>query len=436
MKSKLVLWLTLFSFATLASAQPQPPSHGYTLEYFEQQAQQNYPKITQQKLLQQIESLDLLNLNHAYLPQVSFSGKGTYQSDVLTLPAGIPGIKPQTNDQFQVVGEVQQLLWDGGEVDAAKSIASVQAEIDRQKLGTDLHQLKQRVSQLYFGLLLISEQLIENQLLQIDLQSDYDQLKAMVHNGNASQSDLNLIRLELLDARQKQLELSAAQKTYKKSLSLLINQPLPDDAILEKPVSLNIPADNEPIRQPELLLLEAQKALYEKQNEASNSGNLPKTSLFLEGGYGKPGLNMINPDPATYAIGGVSLLWNFGGLYAVDNNEKLLSAHTQIVQSEIDAFLITTRLTITSLRSDIEKFRAMLENDDEIIALRTELKKTSDVKLKNGLLSTLDLIRDINALHLAKRDKAIHQIELLQAEYNLQLTVGDAQSSLTSEKRK
>ena len=154
------------------------------------------------------------------------------------LPIAIPGvdIKGMAKDQYQVMLELQQQIWDGGGIRMQKKKATAEAEIDREKLNVDMYALNGRVNDLYFGILMLDEQLAQNALLQDELGRNFRQITAYVENGIANQADLDAVKVEQLNTRQKRVELTSSRMAYLKMLSLLMGEVLSPETVLEKPV--------------------------------------------------------------------------------------------------------------------------------------------------------------------------------------------------------
>ena len=172
-----------------------------TLEECRQKTQDNYPLVRQYGLIEKTKEYNLNNASKGYLPQFALSAKASYQSDVTELPVKIPGIdiKGQPKDQYQVMLELKQNIWDGGEIHTKKEMTLASSDVEREKLNVEMYALNERVDQLYFSILLLDEQLIQNQLLQDELERSFRQISAYMENGIASQSDLDAVKVEQLN---------------------------------------------------------------------------------------------------------------------------------------------------------------------------------------------------------------------------------------------
>ena len=358
------------------------------------------------------------------LPQFSLSAKASYQSDVTELPVKIPGIdiKGQPKDQYQVMLELKQNIWDGGEIHSKKERILASSDVEREKLNVDMYALNERVDQIYFGILSLDEQLIQNRLLQEDLERSYRQISAYMENGIANQADLDAVKVEQLNTRQKRIELTSLRQAYLKMLSLLTGEELAEDTKLMKPLESEYSLLNE-IRRPELTWFDAQNNQLGIQEEALKVGYLPRLGLFVQGAYGNPGLNMLKDEFAPFYIAGVRLSWNFGSLYTLRNDKKVIASNRQQLQTNRDVFLFNTRLQATQQNSDIVSMRKQMQDDEEIIRLRTNIRLAAEAKVANGTLTVTDMLREITSENMARQTKALHEVQLLMNIWKLKYTI-------------
>ena len=401
-----------------------------SIDQCQDKARKNYPQIKQYSLIEQTSAYNISNANKGYLPQLSFSAQATYQSDVTEIPASLGQMLSQltgqnitiasmSKDQYKMVAELQQTIWDGGMISSQKEQIKATTELEKQKLEVDLYTIKERVNQIFFGILALNEQKIQIDLLQKELQTNYEKIKAYMQNGVANQADLDMIRVEQLKVKQKKAELNAIQKSYREMLAIMIADTTALTAALDKPVfDTNISSELE-IKRPELKLFDAQTNLFASQEKIIRAGNLPKLGVFGQGGYGNPGLNMFNPGFTPYYILGAKLTWNFSGLYSQGNHLQKIALNKQTVASQKETFLFNTNLKVVNAQNEIAKIKEQIKSDDEIIALRKNIKKAAEVKVENGTLTVTDLIREINAESTAIQEKALRQIQLSMAVYNL-----------------
>ena len=207
-----------------------------TLEECLDMARANYPQIRQLGLIDATEKYDLSIASSSWIPQFSVSGKATWQSDVVEMPFEIPGYDFNFNlphDQYSLVGEVTQSIWDGGSSSSQKRLIKANAEVQRKQLDVSLYALRSRVENVYLGILLIDKQLEQNRLLEESLQRNRKEVKALMESGMAYQSDFDMVEVNLLNCQQKAVELRANRMAYVTMLGKLTGKDMSDAAFIE-----------------------------------------------------------------------------------------------------------------------------------------------------------------------------------------------------------
>jgi outer membrane protein TolC len=415
---KKLLIFCLF-FSQLASAQT------ITLEQVQQKARQQYPLLKQKDLIQQVKDINIENLRKGFLPQVSVSGQATYQSEVTTVKIPFPGvsIEPLSKDQYKVVADVNQMIYDGGLLKQQTAFQKMNAEVEEQKIEVELYKLTDRMNQLYLGILFIDEQLKQTELVKKDLQTGLKKIEAQVNGGVAFKSNLLLLRAELLKADQRIIELQSARTGLLDVLSLFTGEAYSAATVLQQP-SISVFAAEQTIARPELNLFQKQKALLGEQQNLIKARNLPKTSFFFQGGYGRPGLNFLENKFATYYITGIRFNWAFGGLYTAKKEKELIGINQQIVAVQEDVFLLNTNTQLKQQQAEIDKINQLISKDREIIELRIKVKEAANAQLENNVITANDYLREVNAEDQARQMLIVHQLQLLQAQINYQTIKG------------
>jgi outer membrane protein TolC len=402
------------------------PQMQLTLEDCYEKARINYPLIKQKDYIEKTKDYSVSNVWNGYLPQITISGQATYQSDVTSLPISIPGmtIETLTQDQYKAIADVSQVVYDGGIMSAHADIQRSSAEVDDQKVEIELLKLKDRINQIYFGILLLDEQLGQTELIKIDLNASHDKLSSAFLNGTATKPNVDILKAELLKTDQREIELKFARKAFTEMLGLLINQELNEGIKLEIPQIQNFVESFE-INRPEVKLFSSQVNLIENQRGLTLAKILPKASLFFQGGYGKPTLNMLENKFDWYYIAGVRLTWSPSNLYSNSNESEINELNKKSVEAQKETFLLNTNLSLKQQNSEIEKLHSLIKVDKQIIEIRTSVKEASKAQLENGVITSNDFIRELNAEDNAKQNLTIHSIQLMLAKQNFQLTLGN-----------
>lgn len=389
-------------------------------------ADQNYPLVKQRELIAKTADYTIENIQKGYLPQLNVYGQATYQSAVTAIPIKLPGVSVPilSKDQYKLYGEFTQVVYDGGQLKQQQQLEKANEAINQQQLQTELYQLKDRVNQFFFGVLLLDEQLKQNDLVIKDIELGHNKIQASIKNGIAFRSNEDVIVAELLKNKQHNIELRASRKAYTDMLSLFIGKAIDDETAFVKPEPINVSSE---IKRPELLVYDKQGKNLDVQNKMLTAKTLPKLNLFFQGGMGRPGLDLLSNSLATYYIGGVRLTWSPSVFYTNKKNRAIIDVSRQTLDVQKETFLFNTNLTIKQQNADIGKYQQLLASDDEIIALRNKVKNTAMVQLENGVITSNDFLSEVNDEDQARQNKILHQMQLLMAQYNQQTTTGNLQ---------
>ena len=397
-----------------------------SLEDCRQKAQDNFPAIRKYQLIKKSEAYNLSNAAKAWLPQVQLNVRASYQSAVTEIPIELPGldIPKLKQDQYVATLEASQVIWDGGAIRSQQKITKAVSEVERQQLETELYAVNERVNQLFFGILLCDEQQKQNQLLMEEIGRNYEKVKSYVALGVANSTDLDAVKVEELNAKQIRTQIESTRRAFVEMLGLMIGKNLDEKTVLQMPEMPENTLSSE-IERPELKLFQAQNRLYESQKSFIQSAYMPKIGLFLQGGYGRPGLNMLSNSFDWFYIGGLRLSWNFGALYTQKNDLQKIGIDQNRVETQRDVFLYNLNLAVSQENQEIKRLREIMHDDDEIIALRENIRKATEAKMANGTATVTDLMRDLTQENMARQTKAAHTINLLKTIYDLKNTTNN-----------
>jgi outer membrane protein TolC len=388
-------------------------------------ARLNYPLLRQMDLIAKSADYSMDNAAKAYYPQLSINGQATYQSDVTKIPISLPNmsIPVISKDQYKLYADLNQTLYDGGAVKLQKEAIQANAIIEKQNIEVELYKLRERIHQIFFSILMVNRQLEQSEILKKDLQAASDKTRAAVTNGIALKSSEDVLKAEMLKVDQHMIELRSTRTAYLNMLSLFIGQTLDNNTVLETP---SAPAWSNTINRPELLYYNYRNQLLDIQRQQVQMRNRPKLSLFVQGGYGRPALNLLNNEFDLYYIGGLRLNWSLSGLYTARNEKAVLGMNYQLLEAQKETFLFNTNILMRQQDEDIHRLEELLKTDDEIIALREKIRLSAQAQLENGVITASDYLREMNAEDQAKQNRLLHELQLLMAQYKQQNTIGNS----------
>ena len=434
----------------LAVAAVSIPTQGQTLEECWRAAEQNYPLIRQYDLIEKTKLLTVANTQKGWLPQVSAQAQATYQSDVTAWPdqmktmmtgMGID-MKGLKKDQYRVAVDVQQTIYDGGTISNQKSIAREQANVQSAQTEVNLYAVRRRVNEMYFSLLMLEEQMQLNRDLQELLAGNEQKLKAMVKGGTAAESDWKNIRAERLNVVQQATTLQSQKRMLTAMLYTFCGFAPPSaperlrvgelcsgmGATIVKPAIVS-PSGGEGGARPEMRLFDAQLRLTEAQEQGLKSALMPRLGIFAHGYYGYPGLNMFQDMMrhrwSLNGMIGARLTLNISALYTHKNDKAKLQLQRQLTETNRDVFLFNNHLEQIQQQEEIARYRKLMADDEEIISLRSAVRKAAESKLAHGIIDVNDLVREINQENAARVQRSIHEIEMLKEIYDNKFTTNN-----------
>ena len=404
-------------------------AHAQTLEECQQAAEKNYPVIKRYDLIGRTTELTVSNLQKEWLPRITASAQATYQNAVAAWPESIKSVyqrmgldmKGLKKDQYKVGIDVQQTLYDGGVISSQKRIARQEGKLQEVQNDVNQYQLRQRVNEMYFSLLLLNEQIRLNDDVKALLLSSEKKLAAMVKGGTAATSDYENVMAERLGVEQQNSSLKAQQQMLQRLLSVFCGMEV-NHLQKPKPAEVSTTTNN----RPELSMFDSQIKLVEAKEKALNARLMPKLGLFAQGYYGYPGYNifedMMDRKWTLNGIVGIKMSWDLSAFYTHKNDRERLNMERKMSENAREVFLFNSRLDEIQHTEDVDRYQKMVQADEEIITLRTNVRKAAESKLAHGIIDVNSLLREINNENAAKAQQAIHEIDMLKEMYNLKYT--------------
>lgn len=412
-------WVFLMLWTSLAGS----VAAQVTLSKCVEKARNNYPQIQELGLIREAEKYDLSTASQSWLPQLTISGKAQYQSKVVEMPFEIPEFKFNLpHDQYSLVGEVSQTIWDGGSTASKKRLVSADAKIQSKQLEVSLYGLRQKVENIFLGILLIDKQIAQNEIAVKSLYRNRESVLAGIEHGVSYQSDLSIVDVNILNYKQTISSLHADRQAYVDILGRLTGEDLSQARFVEPPVDL--PIDTATLARPELQLYKAQLEQTQIQRRDLQSNLYPKLNLSLQGGIGRPGLNILKNEFEPYYTVGVKLQWNLGALYSRKNDIRKIAVQKERIERQQEAFVLNTMLDVTDQLNEVHKAEQVLAQDREIIRLREEIRQAGEEQYKQGVIMLTDLMEMIDEEFNARVAQSLHQVQLVMAICDLKNTLG------------
>lgn len=343
----------------------------------------------------------------------------SYHSDKLILP-------PNTfrKIQYKVGVDVSQTIWDGGVSKARREMSRIQETMQRAVLDVELYQVRQRVENLYFAILLTEEQIVQSGITYKLLCDNLEKLSSMFRNGTAMQSDIDMVEAQALSVNQNIVQARSASKSYRKALELFIGESLENESLAMPAATMPI---NDDSNRPELKLFERKLDYNDAGNRLANSSLMPRIGLFAQGYYGYPGFNyfqsMMNRDLSFNIIAGVKVTWNIDSFYTRRNISRRTAVNAAEIAADRDVFLFNNKVQSASQNETIKGIREMMQDDSRIVELRANVRRAAESQLANGVIDVTALLSKISDENIAMLTSKYHEIILIQEIYKLKFTL-------------
>jgi outer membrane protein TolC len=379
----------------------------------------NYPLAKQTDLLEQQNTLELEAISTEKLPQLVMSAQATYQSDVIEVPIPNSSIESLNKDQYRTTLSVNQLIYNGGLIDASSNLKSAQLKTKMQQVEVSLYQLKKQVNQLYFSILLAQEKYKLLTAKQTELQAKVKEVQSGVTNGVLLPTSDKVLEAELLKIQQQFSEVNNTKTALIANLSALTAQPLQESTIFQDPL-IEIQTRSE-LKRPELDLFQLKKEEIEYSESLLAKQRAPKLLGFAMGGYGNPGLNMLDNSFQSFYTVGIKLDWNVFDWSANKKQRESLAVNKDIVDTDAGVFKLNTNIELQRQEADIQTIGDFIATDTEIIQLRKEVLKSAESQLKNGIITASAYLIELTNLYEDENRLATHtiQLQLAKANYNI-----------------
>lgn len=390
-------------------------------------AYDNYPQIKEMSLIEMTKGIDLKNAAYAWLPYLNISGKATWQSEVVEMQMDIPGMDINIpHDQYGLTAEFTQQIWDGGTSRSQKELAEAGAEVKKTQLETNLWSIRSRVQNVFLGIILIDKQLELNRLLRESLERSSEEVKSRMEAGVALPSDLDQVSVNILSCLQQRASLDADRKSYVKILGLLTGRDMTDVELAVPQDAVNYMDDGarDFETRPEMAFYAAQLKQNEFQRRQLNTLISPKLNLSLQGGYGRPGMNMLSGDFSGYFVAGLKLQWNIGALYTRGLDKRKVNADAQKIDLTRKSFILNSSVEAEQKNNAILKARDVLEKDSEIIALRQRIRASGQNQYREGTIKMNDYLSMLDEEYKAKANESMHEVQPMMAVYDMKNTIG------------
>jgi len=395
-----------------------------TLEKCYELVTKNYPLAKQTDLLNAKLTIDKASINNEKLPKIFVNAQATYQSDVTQLPIKLPNttIEPLNKDQYRATLDANQLIYNGGLIDAQTKLKEIQAQTQKQQTEVSLYQLKNKINHYYFSILFLQEKARVLQSKKDFLTEKNKEVKSAVKYGAILPSSEQIIAVELLKIEQQLTDIQFEKSKMLQNLATITYTKFEDATQFVQPEIKEIVTPNS---RPELALFDYQNQQMDALKSIVSKTNYPKITAFAQGGYGNPGLNMLDNSFQPFYTTGVKINWNIFDWNKAKKDQQSLEISKEIIATEKETFELNTALQANEWTAEIGKLEQIISTDESIVELREKIQKSADAQMRNGVITTAEYLNEVTQLFESKIAQKTHEIQLQLAKSTHQIISGN-----------
>jgi len=411
MYRKFILFLIFSAAITLLAQQP------VTLDECLSAAMKNQPLSGQNEIYEESSLLQQKNIDNAKLPLLNINGQATYQNEVIKLPFSIPGVSvPEIpKAQYKLSLDANQLIYGGGAIDAQNSVEDYSRQINQLNNDAELYKIRERINQIYFGILLadLNTDVIDNTVS--DLNTRLNKVNASVKEGVMLPSAADVLKAEILKAGQRLLEVKTQKRMLVSTMKVLTGLELNENSTFVEPV-MDVDISVYTNLRPEFGVFGLMQQKLEATKRLSVSKDMPKVYGFGTAGYGNPGYNFFKEGSAFFATVGAKVTWNFWNWHQTSREKQILDLNSNIIENQKNAYDLSNKAQVQQYLADVQKADELIKSDEEIIKLRKSITLSAASQLENGTLTATEFVTEQLAEEQALLTRNLHKMQLLQSK--------------------
>jgi outer membrane protein TolC len=400
------------------------------LDNLQRAAERNDPRNAQVALSAAQSELRLQGIRTERLPGVSALGAAQYLSDVARIGAVLPGVSipGPRNDQVDTWVSVRQSLHDPTRR-ARVALDSAQTLETQSRTRSAIWQQRAAVSEAFFGALLRDAQVRSIDVAITDLDTRITVAARRVASGVALPSEQLLLLAERERRTQSRDELTTDRDASRAVLAALTGLTIPDNTVLQTPSAIATTlldarlADTVRAR-PEFDQFERSLALVDARRAVTLTQDKLKLSAFGRAGYGRPGLNPLGADFASYWTAGIQAEWPVWTWGRARRDAEVQELQRRIVSTDESAFREAMRRATIAERARITSLERTMQFDDSIVAMRARILRETRLRHDEGEVSAADYVSRLSEHLAAQLDRDTHRVRLAESRARYLTTLG------------
>lgn len=384
------------------------------------------PRGAQVELLREQSSLRIENLRSERLPTPGVSSQAQHQSDVTSV--NFPGAMQPFKTTYDANLGLRLRLLDPSRAPRT-ALERAQLAESEARVATTLFAQRQAVNDAFFNALLLQVQREVLEATIADLEVQHRLARERVAAGASLAGDAAMLEAELLRRRQSLDEVGSSREAALDVLGHLTGRSVAVTAVLHAPATeASVRAARRALDslrgRPEYQAFTASREVTLARETALQAQDKPRLSAFGRSGYGRPGLNMLSRDFATYWLAGVQLEWSPFDWGVARREREAIALQRRVIETEERAFAERMRRAVITDLATIDRLERSLATDASIIVLRERVLRETRVRHEEGVVTAGEYVNRETDLQAARLAHATHRVELDQARARFLTTLG------------
>jgi len=272
-------------------------------------------RLASEELEARLARIDARTAHLSWRPSVSFQSSASVVSEVMEIDMPFTTIRFGDYDAYHLSLSVQQLIYDGGKLNALENASKIRARMNEHQAGAVRLEVEYRAKTAFYGVVRAERMASAAEQSVIQAKRHLQDVESRVRQGLALENDIIRSKLRITQAEMELASRTAELETARGVFREITGIP-PEETVT---VSLNdsggARVENASVERalalrPEMKAFSAAIDVSENIAKAAGSDALPTVGFYGSFNYGKPGLDLPANDWMHYASGGIRLSWN------------------------------------------------------------------------------------------------------------------------------
>lgn len=386
----------------------------------------SYPLSETGKVLDDYYYLMERNLQATWYPQISASAQVSWQSDVphVAIPfSGVTLTSPPL-DQYGLSVDLQQKVFDGGLSQNERKRLTKELVNEQLALEARILDVQRIFGRNFYAarMLLVRREVLT--LKKGELEKRIIIVENALRDGAAQLDNLAVLQAEMIVINRNLYALLLKYKANINIMESILARKIEDSIVLCSEGMLQINNIKAATIRPEVKRIDGMIEMMRYDKEKVKSVRRPQLYLFSSGGYGKPGLNMLDDSWSSWFRIGGKISWKLWDWKTGARNEQKIVLKQQILHNERFDFERKLNISLVKQQALIDEYFAKQKSNKEILNIRKKIVERAGTALQNGSITMMEYLMKLDDEMETELECRLNAIEMEEALFSYQLLKG------------